>query len=342
MVHSRSLPRSTCSPAFLSLMSAPMAMPVSSRLTTSMRSCSTTHDESTMTRLTPAAPAAATIAWLESSMTDPLPPSVLMTASAPSRARERSDLSVAEPLTTRTLELPVVSFSGERTSAVTVWPAASACSTTRRPVRPVAPRTTSFMTFLLALCLKLKLQVANLNKLKRQLIPRNKPVRWLNNREWSAWLHLLATFTLLPAALDSQLQREAGMSHFEFGVMAALSRQPGRRLQLKDLAVVANGSLSRLSHVISRLERQGWVRRVSGARGRATNAELTDKGLKKLMETGPIHFAEVRRLVFDVLTPEDVKELRRVTNRLNAGLIPETNLGPLARRTRASALRRSS
>jgi len=69
---------------------------------------------------------------------------------------------------------------------------------------------------------------------------------------------------------------------------------------------------------------------------------LTDKGLKKLMETGPIHFAEVRRLVFDVLTPEDVKELRRVTNRLNAGLIPETNLGPLARRTRASALRRSS
>jgi len=190
--------------------------------------------------------------------------------------------------------------------------------------------------------LKLKLQVANLNKLKRQLIPRNKPVRWLNNREWSAWLHLLATFTLLPAALDSQLQREAGMSHFEFGVMAALSRQPGRRLQLKDLAVVANGSLSRLSHVVSRLERQGWVRRVSGARGRATNAELTDKGYKKLMEVGPIHFAEVRRLVFDVLAPEEVKELRRVTSRLNAGLIPETNLGPLARRTRASALRRSS
>jgi len=189
--------------------------------------------------------------------------------------------------------------------------------------------------------LKLKLQADSLNKLKRQLIPTTKPARWLNNHEWSAWLHLLATFTLLPAAIDSQLQREAGMSHFEFGVMAALSRQPGRRLQLKDLAVVANGSLSRLSHVISRLERQGWVRRVSGAKGRATNAELTDKGYRKLMEAGPIHFAEVRRLVFDVLTPEEVNELRRVTSRINAGLIPETNLGPLARRTRASALRQS-
>ncbi|TMG21493.1 MAG: MarR family transcriptional regulator [Chloroflexi bacterium] len=152
----------------------------------------------------------------------------------------------------------------------------------------------------------------------------------------------MATFTLLPAAIDSQLEREAGMSHFEFGVMAALSRQPGRRLQLKDLAVVANGSLSRLSHVISRLERQGWVRRMSGANGRATNAELTDKGYSKLMKAGPIHFAEVRRLVFDVLTPEEVKELRRVTSRINAALIPETNLGPLARRTRAGALRQSS
>ena len=181
-----------------------------------------------------------------------------------------------------------------------------------------------------------------LKQLKRQVIPAAKPVRWLNNLEWSAWLQLLATFTLLPAAIDSSLQRRAGMTHFEFGVMAALSRQPGRRLQLKDLAVLANGSLSRLSHVISRLERQGWVRRVSGANSRARNAELTDKGYRKLMEAGPIHFQEVRRLVFDVLTPEEVRELGRVTSRINAGLIPETNLGPLARRTRARALRPSS
>ncbi len=94
--------------------------------------------------------------------------------------------------------------------------------------------------------------------------------------------------------------------------------------------------------MISRLGRQGWVRRVSGARGRATNAELTNKGYRKLMEAGPIHFAEVRRLIFDVLAAEDVDDLWRVTSRINAGLIPETNLGPLARRTRASALRQSS
>ena len=181
--------------------------------------------------------------------------------------------------------------------------------------------------------------------MKRQLIPDDdpgdepaKPVRWLNNHEWSAWLQLLSTLTLLPAALDSELQREAGMSHFEFGVMAALSRQPGRSLQLKELAAVANGSLSRLSHVISRMERRGWVRRASGTKGRATHAVLTEEGYKKLLATGPIHFREVRRRVFDVLSPEEVKWLRQVTARINATLIPEVNLGPLARRTRERSI----
>jgi DNA-binding MarR family transcriptional regulator len=196
----------------------------------------------------------------------------------------------------------------------------------------------------------LKLQVAILlNHLKRQLIPAQNPntkparaSRWLNHQEWSAWLQLVGTFTLLPAALDSQLQREAGMSHFEFSVMAALSRQPGRSLQLKDLAVAASGSLSRLSHVISRMERRGWVRRTKGLKGRATRAELTDEGHGKLMAAGPIHFREVRRLVFDVLTPEEVRALRQVSGRINAGLFGEINLGTLARRTGARAEGRSS
>ena len=132
------------------------------------------------------------------------------------------------------------------------------------------------------------------------------------------------------------------MSHFQFGVMAALSRQPDRSLQLKDLAVVANGSLSRLSHVISRLEERGWVRRTSGTKGRATHAQLTDEGYRKLMAAGPIHFREVRRLVFDVLTPEEVKALRRVTSRINVGLLGGIDLGRLARQTRARSMREAS
>lgn len=164
----------------------------------------------------------------------------------------------------------------------------------------------------------------------------------MSHREWSAWLQLAATFTLLPAALDTQLQREAGMSHFEFQVMVVLSRQPDRSLQLKDLAVLANGSLSRLSHVISRLEGRAWVRRRTGTKGRATRAELTDEGYEKLMAAGPIHLREVRRLVFDVLTPEEVNALKRVTGRINAGLLGEISLRTLGRRARERSIRQPS
>src|SRR5260370_8424205 len=226
IVQSRSLCLSSCSPALLSLMTEPIDTPVSNRGTAPRRSRSTKKDERTTRRLTPVLCAASTIAPVESATTDPPPPSVLSTASALASARATSSGSVALPATTRRLESRIVSFPGERTSAVTVWPAASACSTTRRPVRPVAPRINRFIDFLPAPFLKLKLQVVSLNKLKRQVIPTTKPARGLNNHDSSAWLHLLATFPLLPAPSDSQLQRQAAISHFEFSLMPALPPHP--------------------------------------------------------------------------------------------------------------------
>jgi hypothetical protein len=66
---------------------------------------------------------------------------------------------------------------------------------------------------------------------------------------------------------------------------------------------------------------------------------LTEKGYKKLMATGPIHLREVRRLIFDVLTPQEVRSLGQVTGRINAGLFGEINLGALARRPRERSMR---
>src|SRR3954453_15434280 len=85
--------------------------------------------------------------------------------------------------------------------------------------------------------------------------------RWLDDEEMSAWLALNGGILLLPAALDSQMQRDNGITMFEDLVMAMLSEAPGRPRQLKRLASVTNGSPPRLSHVVTRLERRDWVRR---------------------------------------------------------------------------------
>ena len=90
--------------------------------------------------------------------------------------------------------------------------------------------------------------------------------RWLDAEESQAWRALAKTLERLPAALDAQLRRDAGISHFEYQVLALLSEAPGRTLRMSELAMWAGSSLPRLSQVIARLEQRGWVRRQEGSR----------------------------------------------------------------------------
>jgi DNA-binding MarR family transcriptional regulator len=141
--------------------------------------------------------------------------------------------------------------------------------------------------------------------------------RWLDDEEMSAWLALNGVILLLPAALDSQMQRDNGITMFEYLVMAMLSEAPGRTLQLKRLARVTNGSLSRLSHVVTRLEARDWVRREPLAEnGRVTMARLTDAGYAKVVASAPSHVETVRQLVFDNLDRRQVRQLQEISTRL--------------------------
>ena len=137
--------------------------------------------------------------------------------------------------------------------------------------------------------------------------------RWLSDDEQRAWRSLAAVMLRLPAELESQLQRDADMSHFEYWVLAMLSEAPDRSLRLSHLAPRCNASLSRLSHVVTRMETRGWVeRRPCPEDARATMAVLTDAGWDTVVETAPGHVETVRGLVFDGLDPDEVAELGRL------------------------------
>ena len=141
--------------------------------------------------------------------------------------------------------------------------------------------------------------------------------RWLSAGEQAAWRPFVALLFRLPAALDQQLQRDAEITHFEYMVLSSLSEAPDRTLRMGDLAAMASGSLSRLSHVVSRLERRGWVRREPCPQdGRYINAVLTEEGWAKVVETAPGHVEAVRRLLIDVLTPEQFRELGEASERV--------------------------
>jgi len=144
-------------------------------------------------------------------------------------------------------------------------------------------------------------------------------MEWLTDEQQAAWRPFVALLLRLPAVLDAQLQRDAGLTHFDYLVLSGLSEAPGRTLRMSDLAATASSSLSRLSHVVSRLESKGWVRREPcPGDGRYINAVLTDAGWDKIVATAPGHVAAVRELLLDALSEEQFKELGAISTQVLA------------------------
>jgi DNA-binding MarR family transcriptional regulator len=151
--------------------------------------------------------------------------------------------------------------------------------------------------------------------------------RWLTEDERIAWLRLVAVTMLLPARLESELKRDAGLSHFEYYVLAMISESEGKALLLTEVASRTNASLSRLSHVLTRLEAQGYVaRKPSPTDARASVAALTEAGWTKVVASAPGHVEEVRSVVFDPLSSEQVAELSDICGRLLTTLDPDHRL----------------
>jgi DNA-binding MarR family transcriptional regulator len=156
--------------------------------------------------------------------------------------------------------------------------------------------------------------------------PRPEP-RWLDEDDRVDWAAFASMLCWLPAALDDQLQRDSGLSHFEYGILAALSNAEGATLRMSELAIYANGSLSRLSRAVARLEGRGWVtRRPDPADGRYTLATLTDNGRDVLVEAAPGHVETVNRLVFDALTRGQARQLGIIALRILNAIATQTDL----------------
>jgi len=141
--------------------------------------------------------------------------------------------------------------------------------------------------------------------------------RWLTDEEQQAWRRFVEVLVKVPAGLEAQLQRDAALTHMGYLVLSVLSERDDRRLPMSRLAKRASASLSRLSHVVARLEAQGWLRRERDpADGRVQIAVLTDAGFRKVVESAPGHAEAVQQLVFDRLSPAQVRQLAKLCDAL--------------------------
>ncbi|GAA3565444.1 MarR family transcriptional regulator [Amycolatopsis ultiminotia] len=127
--------------------------------------------------------------------------------------------------------------------------------------------------------------------------------QWPDDDEHAAWINLVKVLLTLPGALESQLLRDADLTLLGYMILARLSVLPDRTLQMSDIAVMAGGSLPRISHAVKRLEDRGWVVRTvrTGQGRRSTVATLTEQGRQHLEAAAPAHVENVRRLVVEPL-----------------------------------------
>src|SRR3954452_20929346 len=131
--------------------------------------------------------------------------------------------------------------------------------------------------------------------------------RWLTDQELASWFPLAGVMLKLNTALDSQLQRDSDLTHFDYLCLAMLSEKPDFTSTMSELAGRTNASLSRLSHVISKLERRGGVcRSRSDVSRRVTLVRMTEEGYGVLVAAAPGHVETVRSLIYDGLDAEDV------------------------------------
>jgi DNA-binding MarR family transcriptional regulator len=138
-------------------------------------------------------------------------------------------------------------------------------------------------------------------------------VRWLTAEETDAWVTTAGMLVKLPALLDAQLQRDSGITLFEYFVLSWLSMSPARTARMSELAELTSASLSRLSNVVRKLEEHGWVQRCPDESDRRyTRARLTDEGYQVVAAAALGHVEAVRRFLIDPLSATQLHALGEI------------------------------
>lgn len=144
--------------------------------------------------------------------------------------------------------------------------------------------------------------------------------RWLTDREAAAWKAVRELGQPLWAALGRELGRECGLSMADYQVLVVLS-ESGDTLPYRALADATGWEKSRLSHHLTRMERRGLLRREGCTDdGRSAHIVLTGDGRAVIESAAPGHVEDVRRLLIDHLSEDEIDALIAISERTTAAI----------------------
>jgi DNA-binding MarR family transcriptional regulator len=141
----------------------------------------------------------------------------------------------------------------------------------------------------------------------------------LTTPQLRAWRLFVEMQELLRGRIEQQLQADSGLSNADYTVLVVLSEAADGQLRALNLVRALEWEKSRLHHQLTRMCGRGLIERRSGV-GRTSYAAITAAGRAALEAAVPSHTAEVRRLVFDRLTNQQVEQLAEMSQCLLDGL----------------------
>ena len=143
--------------------------------------------------------------------------------------------------------------------------------------------------------------------------------KWLNKDELAAWKNLWLMQLQVEARLAEDLAKHE-LSLPDYLVLATLADQADGKMRIVELGNELGWEKSRVSHQISRMVGRGLVEKERcETDGRGFFVVLADQGRLFARKAAPNHVKLVRRLVIDQLSKNELKTVRKVSERvLNA------------------------
>jgi MarR family 2-MHQ and catechol resistance regulon transcriptional repressor len=121
---------------------------------------------------------------------------------------------------------------------------------------------------------------------------------------------------------------EHGLATAEFEVLIRLSRSPGARLRMSDLAAQTSLTTSGITRLVDRLERSGLLRRTACASDRrGLFAELTEAGWDRLAQVLPGHLALIDEWFINLLEPAELSALLSALRKVRDAVRPDATAG---------------
>ena len=137
--------------------------------------------------------------------------------------------------------------------------------------------------------------------------------------EWESWAALLMLHRTVLQDLDTELRQQHKLAVSEFDVLSTLFNAPDHRLGMSALAREAMLSPAGITHLVTRLERDGLVKReLHPADRRKWFTVLTEEGDRVLRAARRTHDTVLRRTFLAATSAADRNLLQQLWRRLSS------------------------